>query len=590
MLLPLGAHAEWWNDDWDFRKQITLDTTQAGAATNAPLQDVPVLLRLHIGNFGYFADTLPDGGDIRFVAGDDTTPLPFYIDSYDQSLEMAMIWVKVPSLAPATSANIFMYYGNPEATSASDPAAIMSINDVASFSFGEEPVRDNTEFAHNPVQNSAVLSPGAVIGSGLAFAGAEFMQIAASPALAYVPEQGLTLSSWVRLDETQSGAPLIQMTDASSGAQIEIAVDGFAPVLRVNDGTQSGELVSSTELSIGAWHLVATTISSESTALYVDGALVAEGSGLAATVGGDVFVGRDVAGERWLSGVVIDQLNVVNTVRSADYLALAFTNQGQSDYLVRYGEDGQREAGEEASYLIITLQNVTVDGWVVIILCAFMSIASWIIMITKGMVLRKVRTQNNQFITDFRKQQDITALDREETVEEEEFSNSSLLQAMGKDDHYQASTLYHLYHTGIAEVNKRLAGAVGADRTRQLSRQSMDAIRASIDSTGVRETQKLNSQMVLLTIAIAGGPFLGLLGTVVGVMITFAAIAASGDVNVNSIAPGIAAALAATVAGLVVAIPALFGYNYLASQIKEIVADDRVFVDEFTTRIAENYR
>jgi biopolymer transport protein ExbB len=76
--------------------------------------------------------------------------------------------------------------------------------------------------------------------------------------------------------------------------------------------------------------------------------------------------------------------------------------------------------------------------------------------------------------------------------------------------------------------------------------------------------------MVLLTIAISGGPFLGLLGTVVGVMITFAAIAAAGDVNVNSIAPGIAAALLATVAGLAVAIPALFGYNYLASRIKTI--------------------
>jgi len=61
--------------------------------------------------------------------------------------------------------------------------------------------------------------------------------------------------------------------------------------------------------------------------------------------------------------------------------------------------------------------------------------------------------------------------------------------------------------------------------------------------------------MVMLTIAISGGPFLGLLGTVIGVMITFAAIAAAGDVNVNAIAPGIAAALAATVAGLAVAIP-----------------------------------
>jgi biopolymer transport protein ExbB len=92
---------------------------------------------------------------------------------------------------------------------------------------------------------------------------------------------------------------------------------------------------------------------------------------------------------------------------------------------------------------------------------------------------------------------------------------------------------------------------------------------------------------VLLTISISGGPFLGLLGTVVGVMITFAAIAAAGDVNVNAIAPGIAAALVATVAGLAVAIPALFAYNWFAIQIKNISSDLAVFCDEFLTRSAE---
>jgi biopolymer transport protein ExbB len=95
--------------------------------------------------------------------------------------------------------------------------------------------------------------------------------------------------------------------------------------------------------------------------------------------------------------------------------------------------------------------------------------------------------------------------------------------------------------------------------------------------------------MVLLTIAISGGPFLGLLGTVVGVMITFAAIAAAGDVNVNSIAPGIAAALVATVAGLAVAIPALFGYNYLVAKVKDIVSEMHGFTDELITRMAETY-
>jgi biopolymer transport protein ExbB len=72
-------------------------------------------------------------------------------------------------------------------------------------------------------------------------------------------------------------------------------------------------------------------------------------------------------------------------------------------------------------------------------------------------------------------------------------------------------------------------------------------------------------------------------------MITFAAIAATGDVNINAIAPGIAAALVATVAGLAVAIPALFGYNWLGSRIKDQVADMHVFVDELVTRLSEEY-
>jgi biopolymer transport protein ExbB len=122
-----------------------------------------------------------------------------------------------------------------------------------------------------------------------------------------------------------------------------------------------------------------------------------------------------------------------------------------------------------------------------------------------------------------------------------------------------------------------------------MSAASLSAIRASVDACVVREVQRLNNQMVVLTIAIAGGPFLGLLGTVVGVMITFAAIAAAGDVNVNAIAPGIAAALVATVAGLAVAIPALFGYNYLTGRINALTADMQVFVDELTTRFAESH-
>jgi biopolymer transport protein ExbB len=206
-----------------------------------------------------------------------------------------------------------------------------------------------------------------------------------------------------------------------------------------------------------------------------------------------------------------------------------------------------------------------------------------------------VSKANRAFLREFEKLRgDITGLDRAEAADDEgdeALQASAFMPALdGKDNQFRLSTLYRLYHHGVQELQARTARSVGsAAAVQTLSPQAVEAVKATMDASLVRMTQALQSKMVLLTIAISGGPFLGLLGTVVGVMITFAAIAASGDVNVNSIAPGIAAALAATVAGLAVAIPALFGYNWLNTRIKEIVADMRVFVDEFVTRAAERY-
>jgi biopolymer transport protein ExbB len=155
--------------------------------------------------------------------------------------------------------------------------------------------------------------------------------------------------------------------------------------------------------------------------------------------------------------------------------------------------------------------------------------------------------------------------------------------ALGDPKALRDSPLYKMYGICAEEVRKRTGQGDG------LRAESIEVIRASLDAGLVRENQQLSRNLVLLTIAISGGPFLGLLGTVVGVMITFAAIAAAGDVNVNAIAPGIAAALVATVAGLAVAIPALFGYNWLLSRVKNVSATLQVFVDELVTKVAEAY-
>jgi biopolymer transport protein ExbB len=189
-------------------------------------------------------------------------------------------------------------------------------------------------------------------------------------------------------------------------------------------------------------------------------------------------------------------------------------------------------------------------------------------MVTKAMYVTRTEGANRRFMTHFRETSDVLKV-----------------EAVNTAAAYGDSSLYRLYRAGLVELTKRDVGHDG----RALSGASLDAVKAAIDADSVREGYKLNAQMVLLTIAISGGPFLGLLGTVIGVMITFASIAAAGDVNVNAIAPGIAAALLATVAGLSVAIPSLFGYNYLASKIKVISSDMQIFVDEFVTRVAEAY-
>jgi biopolymer transport protein ExbB len=242
---------------------------------------------------------------------------------------------------------------------------------------------------------------------------------------------------------------------------------------------------------------------------------------------------------------------------------------------------------------------VTVDGWAIIIILAVLFMVSVLIMGAKTFYLARVAKGNARFLAEFHKlsadaamlEGQATDLRDPTTLGSGENAESSALAAMEADeDKFGISTLWALYQHGMRETLKRIDGqAAGADRVRTLSLQSIEAIRATLDASVTRMTQQLNSQMVWLTIAISGGPFLGLLGTVVGVMITFAAIAASGDVNINAIAPGTAAALVATVCGLGVAIPCLFGYNYLNTRVKEIGADMRVFVDEFVTRIAETY-
>jgi biopolymer transport protein ExbB len=574
-LFAFAAQANaWWNDEWAARKQLTLDTSASGAETRAGLENVPVLVRLHTGNFDFLGAKV-DGSDLRFIAEDDKTPLRFHIEKFDSSNELALVWVQVPKLQPGSNTqHVWLYSGNENAAAASDPQGTYDVSQTAVFHFAEPggAAQDATGYA-NHAGAFAGARQASAIGDGLVFDGGGALGIPASPSLK-LDGTGFAFSAWIKPAAAGQNAVLFAQRDGGSG--IVVGLENG----RVYAAVGGARSAPQAELAAGAWHHVALSIGQSAT-VYVNGNPAGELAAGVPEMGGAITVGEGFAGE-------MDELNLSNAARTEDWIRLAALGQGAEAKLVAYGEDESDGGGGEASYFGVILQSVTLDGWVVIVILMIMLAIAVMVMVSKAMVIDKTSKANQEFLEAFRKLRrgEADKLDAEDDPDEADLKDSALLTAMfGKHDHYQNSSLYRIYHAGIQELKHRFGDRAGGE----LSPQAIDVIKATLDGTTVRENQKLNSLMVLLTIAISGGPFLGLLGTVVGVMITFAAIAATGDVNVAAIAPGIAAALVATVAGLAVAIPALFGYNYLGSRIKSISADMHVFVDEFLAKIAETY-
>jgi biopolymer transport protein ExbB len=544
-LLPLSANA-WWNDDWTQRSRITLDTGAAGTNTAEALTAVPLAVRLHGGNFDFVA-AREDGADLRVIAADDKTALPFHVERFDPVNELAVIWVLLPTVAPGSASNVIhVYSGNATAAAEARPGAGLDPSMRAAFHFGSADGSDAT----GTLKSAAplTLANDGLLGGALRLAGTAAVWPAA-PALSVAAGAAFTVSLWMKADAQVAG------TLWQQGPAALALVDGKL-VARIGPLELAGG-----EPKAAAWTHVALTLGGGKATLLLDGVQVAQGDAATPAIDGETRAGEGFAG-------VIDELQLASTVRPAAWLALAAATQG----IGAKGLQGAMEAaGSEAagggSHFGILVDNLTVDAWVVIVILIVMFfIAAWV-MVVKSLFVSRADKDNQSFLERFRG------------------ATGNLLQLDQGADHPH-SPLYRLYRAGQRELLKR---RIGEANVAPLSGASLNAVKAAVDADLVRESHQLNSGMVLLTIAISGGPFLGLLGTVVGVMITFAAIAAAGDVNVNAIAPGIAAALLATVAGLAVAIPALFGYNYLAARIKNVSADMQIFVDEFITRVAEEY-
>ncbi|WP_432219510.1 DUF2341 domain-containing protein [Pseudomonas kribbensis] len=561
-VLPATAQA-WWQDDWHYRKQIAVDTTPQGAGINQALGRTALLVRLHTGNFT-FDGVKEDGSDLRFVAADDKTVLNHQIESFDALMGMALIWVDVPNVEGGQRQDIWMYYGNQKAPATGNGQLTFDPNYTALYHFDGAtgtPAKDTTAYG-NTAQSATGAAIDGVVGRALQFSGQPLL-LPASPSLQHNAGSAFTFSAWLRLDQANGEQLILARREGTNS--LLVGVNQGVPFVEI-DGQRA---VATQPLNPGQWQHVALTAEGSKVTLYINGR---EGATLAQAMpafNSVMAIGADLHEGPFQPFVgAIDELRLSKVARPAPLLLADATSQGAESKLVAYGVD-EEQSGFGFGSLGFLLNAVPVDAWVIIAVLVLMMFQSWIIMLRKNRTLSRVTAANEDFRVQFAKVG--TRL--------EMFADDAQLA-----QRLQHSPLWHLYQVAVKEIRTRREQ--GAD-TSSVSAATIEAIRCSMDGVRTRENQQLSSKLSTLSNAIAGGPYIGLLGTVLGIMVVFLGTAMAGDVNINAIAPGMAAALLATAMGLFVAIPALFGYNRLITRNKEVSADMRVFVDEFITRLAE---
>lgn len=549
----------WWQDAWPYRKTIAVDTSATGLNVAGAIGRTPVLVRLHSGNF-QFGDVLENGADLRFVASDDKTPLTYHIESFDPLLGVANIWVDVPRLAGGEKQDIFLYYGNKSAPAAVDTAATFDPDYALVLHYDEAPgsaTTDKSSYKNNPVGTPSGIDEGAVIGRGAKFAASSGLSVPASPSLIVPANGGFTFSTWVKVDALEPNAALFSRDGVIVGLAAGI------PYAQIG----ATRLTAAAPLTAGQWAHVALASGAGTATLYVNGAVAGTGAAATPALSGPLSIGG-AAGAPF-SGT-LDETRFSKVARPAALVMADANGQGAETRLLAFGADEQEGGGE--STIMFILKATPMLDWFIIGLCMVLLALAIAVMAWKGSYLGKAQAANARFMKRFHAlHENLVPIDR--------FPNISAAESAA----LKTSPLGRLYETGIEELEVR----TNARGDRPLTGEAVEALRAAIDAEQVAENQKFDKWMVLLTITISGGPFIGLLGTVLGVMNTFGGVALAGEVNVNAIAPGIAAALLATIAGLAAAIPALFGYNYLNSRISAMADEMRVFVDRLVTRLAE---
>jgi biopolymer transport protein TolQ len=220
--------------------------------------------------------------------------------------------------------------------------------------------------------------------------------------------------------------------------------------------------------------------------------------------------------------------------------------------------------------LLYIWDRATWEAKTIIALLFVFSIAAWSVMISKALQMNRARKLNELFGKEFTAQKKV-------------------LDIFDRNLEVSGCPLYVVYKAGCSQLDSRLRGATGERDKPHLSLKNMEHIKRAIENVVAKESLKLESGLILLAIAVSGAPFMGLLGTVWGVMSTFAGIAQQGAATMAAMAPGVSAALVTTVAGLLVAIPSMFGYNWLVHNLRAFTVELDNFAQELVSKMETEF-
>ena len=239
---------------------------------------------------------------------------------------------------------------------------------------------------------------------------------------------------------------------------------------------------------------------------------------------------------------------------------------------------------------VFAIKNATTEGQITVVVLLLLSLFSWTIILSKFRQLLIARKASKQFMAAYNATRDPLDIQR-------------------KGQEFEGAPAYQLYIRGADELAYQLKNnpvlvqgvnfAEGGEHTNtdilakttttKVSISSFEAIQVILEEAAGVQAMSLEKGMIVLSTAVAGGPFIGLLGTVWGVMSTFAGIAEANSASLTTMAPGVAAALVATVTGLLVAIPAMFAYNFMVTSIRAITQELDLFASRYANHIEHVY-